>query len=168
MIGHDRTGVGFIPVPLLNADLNGFGHETCDASILQPKGTARVSLQSPIRGGERLTGSAQRSVVTHPLCHRQRSPQSPCNEDPHLIGLPVRQSPAVVEHHLAGETARPTNVVEERQFSHKKCYLAFPSAYLFRMTMSTRRFLARPSGVSLDASGDVSAKPTMACAGGLC
>jgi hypothetical protein len=63
MIGHDRTGVGFIPVPLLNADLNGFGHETCDASILQPKGTARISLQSPIRGGERLTGSAQRASL---------------------------------------------------------------------------------------------------------
>ncbi len=30
------------------------------------------------------------------------------------------------------------------------------------MTMSTRRFLARPSGVSSAVSGAVSAKPTMA------
>src|ERR1035438_7225099 len=95
VIGHDYPSAQFIKSSLPLASLDRIHRQAGDPWILEPHWTGGIAIHGAIGGYE---GMSWRRVWVGQRMSRERSPETPGQEQVGIIGVEMRQSPSVFEH----------------------------------------------------------------------
>jgi len=104
MVWHNHPSLQFIKASLHRSHQNGFCHQICEASMFEPPRPVAGSVENAILSHE---GAAVAGICNTILSGRQRTPQTPSEKQVCILGMKMRQSPAVFRHGIAWQAKPP-------------------------------------------------------------